>query len=148
MVSIEGETVIRRPIDVVFDFVADERNEPAYNPGMLRAEEVTDGPVGRGTRFHAAVKSMGRPLEMVIELTDYQRPTRLVSMTTMSSVDIRGALTFEPDPEGTRMRWSWDVRPKGVLKLLTPVVARMGKRQEEAIWAGLKRHLEAIPKVA
>lgn len=70
MVSIEGETVIRRPIDVVFDFVADERNEPAYNPGMLRAEEVTDGPVGRGTRFHAAVKSMGRPLEMVIELTD------------------------------------------------------------------------------
>jgi hypothetical protein len=147
MVSIEGETVIRRPIDVVFDFVADERNEPAYNPGMLRAEKVTDGPVGQGTRFHSAIRSMGRPLEMDIELTEYQRPTRLISVTTMSSADIRGGLSFEPDPGGTRMRWSWEVKPKGVFKVLTPVLARRGKRQEEAIWAGLKEHLEEIPKV-
>ena len=58
-------------------------------------------------------------------------------------MEIRGGLTFDPVPEGTRMRWSWVVAPRGVLKLLTPLVARTGRRQEQAIWANLKRVLEA-----
>ena len=60
----------------------------------------------------------------------------------MSAMDVRGTLTFEPIPEGTRMRWHWELAPRGFLKLLTPLMARMGRRQEEAIWAGLKRCLE------
>jgi hypothetical protein len=31
MVRVEGEIVINRPVEEVFDFVADERNEPRYN---------------------------------------------------------------------------------------------------------------------
>ncbi len=38
MLRIAGEIVIDRPVDEVFDFVADERNEPDDNPRMLRAE--------------------------------------------------------------------------------------------------------------
>jgi len=45
-------------------------------------------------------------------VTDYNRPTRLGSTTTMSTAEIRGAVTFEPDPAGTRMRWSWDLKPR------------------------------------
>jgi hypothetical protein len=32
MTRLEGEIVIDRPPEVVFDFVADERNEPQFNP--------------------------------------------------------------------------------------------------------------------
>ena len=53
MVRIEGEIVINRPMEEVFDFVADERNEPRYNPHMRRAELITKGPVGVGTRHRA-----------------------------------------------------------------------------------------------
>ena len=144
--SIEGEIVIGRPIEEVFDFVADERNEPTFNPRMLRAEQLTEGPIGAGTRFLATVRSMGRTLEMTIEFTAFQRPTRLESTTRMSSADTRGALTFAPDPDGTRMRWSWDVKPKGAARVLTPLINRMGSHQEEVIWASLKRHLEAMPR--
>lgn len=35
---IEGEITIARPVEVVFDFVADATNEPRYNPSMVRAE--------------------------------------------------------------------------------------------------------------
>jgi carbon monoxide dehydrogenase subunit G len=148
MMNIEGEIVIGRPIDVVFDFVADERNEPTFNPRLLRAEQITEGPIGKGTRFKAATRSMGRTVDMVIEFTAYERPTRLVSTTSMSSADIRGTLTFEPDPAGTRMSWSWDVKPRGAVKLLAPLIARTGKHQEEAIWTNLKQHLEAAPTPA
>jgi hypothetical protein len=41
------------------------------------------------------------------------------------------------------MRWSWDVRPRGALKVMAPLVGWLGRRQEQAIWASLKRLLEA-----
>jgi len=142
MVKIEGSTVIAQPIEDVFDFVADERNEPKYNPRMLRAEKVTPGPIAEGTRWSATVTARGRPVEMTIDVTDYARPHRLGSATSMSAAEIRGVLTFEPDAAGTRLRWSWELQPKGALKLLRPIVARIGTRQEAEIWAGLKRYLE------
>lgn len=141
-VSIEGEIVIRRPIEEVFDLVADERNEPLYNPNMLRAEKTTDGPVGAGATFHAVTRSRGGFTEMTIEFTDYERPRRLASMTHLSSMDIHGSLTFDPVPDGTRMRWSWQVRPRGLYRLITPMIARTGRLQEERVWTGLKQYLE------
>jgi len=143
MARIEGKIVINRPAEEVFDFVADERNEPRYNPRMLRADKLSPGPIGLGTRFRAEITSRRRPAEMTIENTGYERPRRLASTTRLSTMEIRGTLTFDPVPEGTRMQWSWHVEPRGVLKLMTPMVARMGQRQEQAIWASLKRLLEA-----
>jgi uncharacterized membrane protein len=142
MIHIEGEIDINRPVEEVFDAVADERNEPRYNPRLLWVEKISSGPIGRGTRFRAATKTIGRPVEMTIEFTDYQRPRRLGSSTHMPTMEIEGALSFDTVPQGTRMRWSWELQPQGVLRLLTPLITLMGRRQEETMWAGLKRFLE------
>lgn len=145
MASIAGEIVIGCPVDEVFDYVADQSNEPQYNPHMIRAEKITPGPVGRGTQFRSAVASMGRTTEMLIECTAYHRPTQLRSTTTMAQADISYTLTFEPATAGTRMRWSGQVRPKGFFRLLGPVVTWLGMRQEQRIWTSMKHHLEAAP---
>jgi carbon monoxide dehydrogenase subunit G len=142
MVRIDGEIVINRPVEEAFDFVADERNEPRYNRQMRSAEQISDGPIGVGTRFRAEMVSMGRTVEMVIEFTGYERPRRLASTTHMSSMDIQYTLTFEPISEGTRMRWSGDLEPHGILKLMSPMVSVLGRRQEGRIWVGLKHLLE------
>ena len=142
MIHIDGEIVITRPVETVFDFVADERNEPRFNPQMLRAEQISPGPIGLGTRFRAEAARRGRPVEMFIEFTVFERPRRLASSTRLSGMEVHGALIFDTVPEGTRMRWHWELAPRGLLKLLTPLIARMGRQQEEAIWAGLKRVLE------
>jgi hypothetical protein len=147
MALVEGEIIINRPVEEVFDFVADERNEPSYNPQMLRAEQISAGPIGFGTRFRAESRSMGRTVGMTIELTAFERPRRLASATHLSTMEIRGTLTFDSVPEGTRMRWSWELEPRGMLKLMKPFVVRMGRRQEETTWAGLKRFLETREKV-
>lgn len=145
MARIDGEIVIDRPVDVVFDYVADQSNEPQYNPQMVRAQKITTGPVGVGTNFRSAVASGGRTAEMLIEITRYDRPHRLASTTTMQHADISYTLTFEPAAPGTRMRWSGQVRPKGGFKLLGPLIAWMGRHQEQRIWTSLKQHLEAAP---
>ena len=63
----------------------------------------------------------------------------------MQQADISYTLTFEPAGSGTRMRWSGQVRPKGAFYLLGPLIARMGRCQEQRIWTSLKQHLEAAP---
>ncbi|HET9079497.1 MAG TPA: SRPBCC family protein [Trebonia sp.] len=142
MAKVEGEILIGRPVEEVFDFVADQSNEPRYNPQMVRAEKITQGPVGTGTRFRSAVASMGRTAEMLIEYTGYDRPHRLSSVTTMQQADISYTLTFEPAGPGTRMRWSGQVRPRRAFRLLGPLITWAGRRQERRIWAGMKRYLE------
>lgn len=79
---------------------------------------------------------------MTIEVTEYDRPSTFGSRTTMSWADVRGVLTFEAAGSGTRMRWTWDVQPKGLARVLMPVVGLMGRRQERAVWEGLRRYLE------
>jgi hypothetical protein len=149
MPMIEREILIGRPVNVVFDYVADQSNEPHYNPRMVRADKVTAGPIGEGTRFRSAVASMGRTAEMLIECTGYDRPRMLASTTTMPQADISYTLTFEPTAAGTRMRWSGQVRPKGAFRLLGPLITWLGVRQERRIWASLKQHLETpLPQVA
>jgi carbon monoxide dehydrogenase subunit G len=143
MSTINGSITIRRPVEEVFDFVADERNEPAYNPQLQSAQKTSPGPIGVGTLWHVVATSGKRATPFELEVTEYARPSRLSSMTRMSTADISGALTFAPDAGGTRMSWSWDLRPKGILKLATPLFAAVGRRQEQRIWSSLKAHLEA-----
>src|SRR5690349_446978 len=105
MAKIEGEIVIGRPVEEVFDFVADSRNEPSFNPAMAGVELLTPLPIGRGTRFRARMSRAGTP--MLVELTEFDRPHRLGSRTTSSMMQTSGALTFATDGGGTAMSWNW-----------------------------------------
>lgn len=142
MARINGEIVIDRPLEVVFDFVSDECNEPRYNPQMLSVEKLSPGPIGSGTQFRAQMKSGSRTLPLLIKLTTFERPVRLGSHSTFSGATIDGELTFESVGDSTLMRWAWNITPSGALRLLTPLVVWMGRRQEARIWSDLKRCLE------
>jgi hypothetical protein len=67
MARIDGEIVISRPVEEVFDFVADERNEPRYNPRMVSSELLTPEPVGLGSRFRAEMRTRPRPVVMTTD---------------------------------------------------------------------------------
>lgn len=142
---LSGEVVIRRRPEEVFDFVADETNEPRYNPGMARAEKLTEGPIGVGSRFGAMMGRGRRGFPMTMEVTGFDRPHRLASRTTMAGMDVDGAVTFTADgPAGdmTRLRWDWDLEPRGWLRAIVPLAPRLLSRWEARNWRRLKQHLE------
>ena len=143
MPQIEGVIFIAQPPEVVFDVVADERNEPRYNPKMTAVRLVSDPPLGKGTRFVATMRSGRRTFDMSTEFTEFERPTRLGSFSTVGGMRTAGALTFEPEGAGTRMSWSWTIELDRLLKLAAPLVAWMGRRQERAIYTSLKTLLES-----
>jgi hypothetical protein len=109
---------------------------------MVHAELIPSGDIGVGTKFQTELKTMGRAVPMTVEFTRFERPRVLASRTRSSMMETEGALTFAPVAGGTLMRWSWEVRPRGVLTLLRPLVGVLGRRQEQAIWRELKRLLE------
>lgn len=91
MPRIEGEIMINRRVEDVFDFVSDACNEPRYNPQMVFVEQVSIGPVGLGTQFRAELRSGGRSVPMLIEFTAFERPVRLGSRATLSGMVTDGA---------------------------------------------------------
>ena len=98
MIQTTGRITINRSIDDMFDFVADATNEPLYNPMILVAEKVTDGPVGLNTRFRDEARSAGRTREALIEIIGYEPPHRLVEANRMPGTDILGTLRFDEVP--------------------------------------------------
>lgn len=141
-IVITGEVVVRRPVAEVFGVVADTCNEPSWNRRMRRAEMLTPGPPGVGTRFRAEFASPGRPVA-TIEITGFDPPHRLATHTRMRAMDVAGELTFDPVPDGTRMRWCWRLEPHGVLRHASPLIARIGARRERGDWEAMRRRLEA-----
>jgi uncharacterized protein YndB with AHSA1/START domain len=143
MVEVKGEILIHRRPDEVFDFVANEENEPRYNPEMRYARKVSPGPIGVGTTFECQMTGRGKVVPMTIQFTEYEKPHRLSERVHMDAMDLTGGLAFEPVKGGTRMRWSWDLQPHGMLRFMGPLVAWMGRRMERRIWSSLKQLLEA-----
>ncbi|MGM9473300.1 SRPBCC family protein [Pseudarthrobacter sp. YS3] len=141
MKPITGEILIDAPNETVFDFVADECNEPLYNRNMIRADKLTPGPIGVGTRF-AAVMGKPRGTSVTIECTAFSRPRTLGSHSRTNGMDIEGNLTFTPEADRTKLSWVWKLHPHGALRLLGPVLWAMGSRQERANWTALKQYLE------
>ena len=161
MAHINGEITIDRPVQEVFDFVADECNEPRYNPRMLRAEKLSPGPIGRGTRFRAEAVTLGRTTGMTIEYTIYERPRRLASSIHMPAADIADPVEtiLQPGSEqvaagyilyGASTTHFFALSPDGAYLLVTSsgdpnavtIAVYVDPRDDRSIAAGMTRLVE------
>jgi hypothetical protein len=145
MTRVRGNIDIERPVEEVFDVVADQTNEPLYNPAMTASHRLDDAPIGVGTRFRATVLVRGHAQDVEIVVTGFERPTEIASRSVMPHSTVSGRVRFDPVGSGTRLSWDWDVQVGGVGRVLAPLVSVMGRRQERAIWGGLRRFMEDSP---
>jgi len=72
-----GSTVIDRPIDDVFAFLAAGTNDPKFSPRVKEIRKTTDGPVGVGTVFESTVKDAGMKSSRKFEITALEPPTKI-----------------------------------------------------------------------
>ena len=142
MSRVRGSLDIARPVQVVFDAVADQRNEPAYNPTMTEAMMVTEGPIGAGTQFAATVLVRGAPRLVTTRYTGFERPHRIDSRCVMYGATVEGHVQCDPSLVGTRFSWDWTITLAGPARFAGPLVGLIGRHQERTIWTGLKRYLE------
>lgn len=142
MALLQETLEIARPLDEVFAFVGDFANTKDWDPGVSDSRKVTDGPVGVGSRYAVDVVFGGRTLPMTYEVTTWDPPNRVVLRGEGSTVTAVDDIRFEATERGTRVRYSADLRLKGLLKLAEPFMkGRFEKTGRDAI-AGMRRSLE------
>jgi hypothetical protein len=133
------QIVVHRPIADVFDFLADIRNETAWNPRVIHIDQVSAGPIGRDTVFRGRYQALGT---LETTLTAYERPTRLSFRSAGPRLHLSGTFTLAPDPSGTRITLSADLHPQGVFGVLAPVMNPLVKRQNAIAATRLKQVLD------
>jgi polyketide cyclase/dehydrase/lipid transport protein len=72
-----GSAVVDRPVNEVFEFLADGTNDPKFSPRVQEIKKTTDGPVGVGTVFESRVKDAGMTTSRKFELTEFEVPTKI-----------------------------------------------------------------------
>ena len=141
MITFAGELEIARSREDVFDFLANLDNEPLYNTDASNIRKVTDGPIGLGTVYEEDFRRIGH---FRTTIDEYERPSALTFDARSARMDVvvRFRLT-EPTPGKTHMRVEYDMKPKGALRLMSPVFRMGGPGMFEKKRApGLKRALE------
>jgi NAD(P)-dependent dehydrogenase (short-subunit alcohol dehydrogenase family) len=142
MIRLEEVLTSPRPLRECFAFAADFRHLTAWDPTALACQKRTPGPVGVGTAYDVEVAFGPSRIPMAYRVVEYDPPRRVVLEGEGGTVQARDALCFEPDGDGTRLRYTADISLAGgalVERLARPAVAYNGRR---AI-AGLTRALAA-----
>ena len=81
MVILERSVSINRPVEDVFQFVADFKNYPRWNHNMVECKRTTENPTGLGTVFESRMVYMGQKYTAPLEITEYESNEKITFYT-------------------------------------------------------------------
>jgi uncharacterized protein YndB with AHSA1/START domain len=141
--ELKGSIDIQRPVEAVFEYMDDPKNNLEWESGVVEMELTTDGPVGVGSKGRRMENYMGRD-EGVWEVTAYEK-NKSVSITFDSDKFAGdGQWDMEAIDGGTRLSYRFSGTVKNpFFRLLMPFFTPMVKRQTRRSYGNLKRILES-----
>jgi hypothetical protein len=111
--------------ETAFDLMADPRNELEWNSGVSEAELISEGPIGKGSRFRIK-DSRG---EHEVEITTYKRPNRLGFWAKDKSMNVSIDFDIGYDGKATTMVGKFNAVGSGLMKFILPVLIPLIRRQ-------------------
>jgi carbon monoxide dehydrogenase subunit G len=139
----EERLEIDRPIDEVFDFLADLSTTAEWDPGILEARRGEDGPIGVGSTFHLVASFDGRRVGLTYTTTFYDRPRRFVVDGVGPRFHGVDDIRFADTGDGrTVVLYLANLKLTGIAKLAQPFVAGRFDALVRTAVAGLVRTLE------
>lgn len=145
MRKVEVRVRIQRPVQDVYAYTSAVDTMPEWRGDVSEAEQLTDGPLGVGTRIRAGGKALGRSVEIVIEVTDLEPGAKFGYRPVSGPLRTHNVYTFESEAGGTLVTLTDDLELSGIFRLFEPLLAGMVRRQYQANLGRLKARLEAQP---
>jgi hypothetical protein len=143
-VKVEVSAIIRRPVEEVFALAGNPAEDPRWAAAVAEARQLTDGPLGVGTRFEQVLRLLGRRIRFTCEVTHYE-PNRSLHIGRFSGRlrSASGRRTFESIADGTHVTFVGEGGSGLFLNLLEPIVTAAARKAATRDLARLKAILES-----
>ncbi len=142
MIKVTVQIDIARPTSDVFAYISNFANNPKWQGGMMEAYFTTDPPVRVGSEYTQVARFLGRNIESIFKVIEYE-PGRLVRATTIKSTfPITFTRMVEPGGSGSIVTAIVEGDASGLFKLAEPLLAKKVKSSIEKDYAILKSMLE------
>jgi len=131
---------IGRPPEDVWSVVADLDTHTAWRPALVEFRQVSDGPLGVGSRIREVLRWRDR--EIVIEdvVTVFEPPHRLGLRGGWKAADFEVDFRLDPDADGTEVTMAWPLRPKSfVMKVAAPFMGSAMRRSTKEAYKTTNR---------
>ncbi|MEU7701324.1 SRPBCC family protein [Streptomyces sp. NPDC015492] len=142
----EATFEVDRPVEEVFAFLSDGRNDPEFSPRVLGIERVPEGPTAVGTVFRSTVKDAGMKTRREFRITALEAPVKLRwAEESKNLVTAReGGYDLEPLTGGrTQVRIYNVLEGHGLGRLLTGLALSAARKDAPGFGARIKAAAEA-----
>ena len=141
----EHTVTVARPQTDVFDYLAEGAHNREWRAGVLEISR-TSASDGQGATYRQILAGPGgRRIDGDYRVTVFDPPRRLEFQVTAGPARPTGVFELsENADQSTRVRFSLDLHPAGLMKLMTPMITRQ-VRHEVSQLDTLKTRLEAAP---
>lgn len=136
---IEAEADIQRPAEEVFDYASDPANEPGWNVRLKRIQKLTGGPVGVGGRYRM---EFTQGPAAISECVRFERPASWEHAGGSKILSSGFSGRVVPRGEHSHLLLRMQIRPRGPLRLVLPLVRRRMQRELERDVVMIKARLE------
>lgn len=144
MPHLHTEVTINRPVDEVFAYISNPRNESHWLSSVTQISNVSDGLTHPGTTFESLAHFLGRRMEFNVEVVEHEPPRQYGYLAIHGPLHIHRRLHLEPVDGGATFL-TMDLQAEGhhnVLRFAEDVMLRAGRRQGQHGLENLKDILE------
>lgn len=147
MASLTHSVRIEAPRERVFEVFADLPNVASRVKGIVRLEVLTEGPVGKGTRFRETRVMFGKEATETMEITAFDPPRSYSAEATSCGTHYVAKHDFRSAGSATVVDLTFTATPttligKAVGALMAKMMMNACRKAVEKDFADLKRHIE------
>jgi uncharacterized protein YndB with AHSA1/START domain len=143
-VRIEKTVTIARPVEAIWEFVADGRNDPQWCAKVVSVEQLAGQGPGPDARYRVMhrPRPFRPPVELIVDVAEFHPPRRLRWREEDHDAVFNVLYDLEPTPSGTRMKQVDEIEWK-IGKAALPIARLIVSRDMGRQFRTLKRLLEA-----
>jgi hypothetical protein len=145
MIKFDITTYIYRPLKQVFTFVATPENDFHWQYGTLLSTRISDVEMGVGALFRSVSNFMGRRMEGVYQVTEYEPDKKYGFKSQSGPIVVYTLYMFEVMKGSTRIDLFAQITPGTLVKSSDASTERRVRKQYRENFNLLKDLLEARP---
>jgi hypothetical protein len=112
----------RSPAAETFGYLATFSNAAEWDPGVLAGEQLDRGPVRAGSRFRLVVPFLGARMSLTYEVIRFVPDREVVLHTASALLQSTDRIVVTGDADGSTVRYDAEVRLRGPLRVLDPLL--------------------------